>query len=174
MILNRIIICRLNSFLSQFGTIEPVFTALSDSFRMWRKRRALLTALFSAVCFLVGLIMCTEVSKKHPLHPSPPPLSLSLSLGSSTGKHPQDKGERKTVTAVNVIHVHTWWLNILLGVLIYFYSLYTRTYKWWTLFWLPRAVCTSSNSLTGTPRPLPSLSLVFWSALRLDGFTVCQ
>nr|XP_011443803.2 sodium- and chloride-dependent glycine transporter 2 [Crassostrea gigas]XP_019927579.2 sodium- and chloride-dependent glycine transporter 2 [Crassostrea gigas]XP_034320566.1 sodium- and chloride-dependent glycine transporter 2 [Crassostrea gigas]XP_034320572.1 sodium- and chloride-dependent glycine transporter 2 [Crassostrea gigas] len=45
---------------STFGTIEPVFTALSDSFRMWRKRRALLTALFSAVCFLVGLIMCTE------------------------------------------------------------------------------------------------------------------
>lgn len=45
---------------STFGTIEPVFTALSDSFRIWRKRRALLTALFSTVCFLVGLIMCTE------------------------------------------------------------------------------------------------------------------
>ncbi|XP_062576126.1 sodium- and chloride-dependent betaine transporter-like [Saccostrea cucullata] len=45
---------------STFGTIEPVYTALCDSFRIWRKRRALLTAIFSGVCFLVGLIMCTE------------------------------------------------------------------------------------------------------------------
>lgn len=78
MILNRIIIWRLNLFLLQFGTIEPVFTALSDSFRIWRKRRALLTALFSTVCFLVGLIMCTEVSIFF--RPPPPSFFFFLSL----------------------------------------------------------------------------------------------
>ncbi|XP_048764706.2 sodium- and chloride-dependent betaine transporter-like [Ostrea edulis] len=45
---------------STFGTLEPVYTALSDSFRIWRKRRTLMTAVFSTVCFLIGLIMCTE------------------------------------------------------------------------------------------------------------------
>lgn len=72
------------SVLLQFGTIEPVFTALADSFRIWRKRRALLTALFSAVCFLVGLIMCTEVS----IFLDAPTLFLFLSLSHDvTNKH---------------------------------------------------------------------------------------